>query len=81
MSSLGFSEGMADYVRRKNLLRATAAALRELKKDSVAWNEYLEEARLFECTLMDGLEKEPFFDPVVRRSGLATRKSGKRRPH
>lgn len=43
-------------MRRIELLRQTNEAYRRLREDPEAWKEELEERRLWESTLADGLE-------------------------
>jgi hypothetical protein len=40
-------------------MRRVNASFARLRRDPAAWAEELEERRLFENTLMDGLEDEP----------------------
>jgi len=47
-------------VRRWWFMRRFNAAYARLRADPVAWAEELEERRLFENTLMDGLEDDPW---------------------
>lgn len=47
-----------DEFRRKWILAASDAALREMKKDPKAWKAYMAEQKLWEGTLADGLERE-----------------------
>jgi len=45
-------------LRRRQFLEATNAAFSALKDDSKAWQEEMEERRLWEMTLSDGVEPE-----------------------
>jgi len=46
-----------DAFHRKWILAASDVALREMKKDRKAWNEFMAEQKLWECTLGDGLQR------------------------
>jgi hypothetical protein len=46
--------------RREQLLRDANEALAVLKADPVAWREMKEDDKLWDATLMDGLEDEPW---------------------
>ena len=50
----------ADELRREDLLRRGNEAYARLRADPQAWAEELAERRLWECTLMDGLEDDPW---------------------
>lgn len=45
-------------LRRRKILEATNIAFAELKADKAAWAEELEERKLWENTLLDGIDKE-----------------------
>jgi len=50
----------AEHLRRQDLLRRINEDYARLREDPEAWAEELEERRLWECTLMDGLEDDPW---------------------
>jgi len=49
-------------LKREDRLRRGNEAYARLREDPKAWAEELEERRLFEGTLMDGLEDDPWED-------------------
>jgi len=49
-------EALWEY-KKKVILSATAEAFAALKKDSELWQEEIEERKLWENTLQDGIEK------------------------
>lgn len=51
------AKAVDDY-RRKVFLEGAAKDYERLRADPIAWTDYLEEQRLLEGTLMDGLENE-----------------------
>lgn len=53
---------MTEQRRRQEILRQGNEAYARLREDPKAWAEELEERRLFEGTLMDGLEDDPWED-------------------
>ena len=58
-------EALEDY-RRKELINETNKAYALLRKDKKAWKEELEERKLWECTLMDGLEDDEKVDLLIK---------------
>ena len=50
---------LADRLQREELLRKGNEAYARLREDPEAWAEELEERRLWDTTLMDGLEDDP----------------------
>ncbi len=54
-------------------MRRVNASFARLRRDPVAWAEELEERRLYENTLMDGLEDDPWpQEGAEQRRGDAT---------
>ena len=57
-SGQSMASTLSDAIRtleRERLLQATNAAYEELRKDPHAWDEELEERKLWDATLKDGL--------------------------
>jgi hypothetical protein len=53
------SPGALEEYRRRLFLEEANQAFAELRKDPTAWQEELEERRIWDRTLADGLEEEP----------------------
>lgn len=53
------AEAVEQY-RRRSILEATNKAYARLRKDDKAWADMKREEALWEATLMDGLEDEPY---------------------
>lgn len=51
-------EQAIEHYRRELMFEQANAAWAALRADETAWNEELEERRLWENTLMDGIESE-----------------------
>lgn len=57
-------EEAVERLWREDLLRRGNEDYARLRADSEAWAEELAERRLWECTLMDGLEDDPWDAPT-----------------
>lgn len=68
--------------RREHFLEMGNLEYERLRADSVAWAEELEERRLWDNTLMDGLEDDPYpLDPDQIEDMEATLAERARREH
>lgn len=53
------AEAVEQY-RRRSMLKAINESFSRLKSDEKAWAEVTREREIFDATLMDGLEDEPY---------------------
>jgi hypothetical protein len=56
----------AEEARRKQFMEALNAEYAELQKDPEAWADYQTELKLWDVTLMDGLDEDEIWDPETR---------------
>ncbi|HEX8696305.1 MAG TPA: hypothetical protein VF746_28055 [Longimicrobium sp.] len=55
--------------RRRRFFAEVNAAYDALRADPAAWEEELAERRVWEATLMDGLEDDPWYDDPLEEAG------------
>lgn len=55
-------EEAIEQYRRKRMFEEANAAWAKMRADSKEWAEELEERRLWEATLMDGIEEEEVYE-------------------
>ncbi len=70
-------EKAVEAYRRQRLLDSINESFAALRADPQAWEEYQEEIRAWDVTLMDGLEDEPYemgLEPAPTESQESARK-------
>jgi hypothetical protein len=64
----------AEEARRKQFMEALNAEYAELQKDPEAWADYQAELKLWDVTLMDGLDKDEIWDSETRTAHFRSSK-------